>query len=406
MAPTSHNDAPGRRAREFELLVAELFRGAGWRVHRELGEPRADIVAEREGKRYVIEVKRSAEGRRDRLIPLLSQAILQAKAAARAVSSSAIPVAVVGSPYIPEPVANQVKQFAMRHAPDVGIGVMDGQGFRAFHGFGLERFDSERSIPSDFVSHARGESPSNLFSDLNQWMLKVLIGERIPESLLSVPRGNYRSGRQLADAVRVSPMSASRLVRQLLDEGFLEQGKGALRVVRAEQLLQQWKWASQRSVREVAARWIIPGGRDQLQSAVRSYCSWLEDRRSRRPRPNSGIVSRRSPRICVGLFAASDRLGFGFVQGAASHIYLEELSRPALDRLGLSVEEREGKPDLYIRVPENSEAIFRAAVERNGIPVSDILQVWLDVSNHPARGKEQADQIWKRVLSPIVLERS
>jgi hypothetical protein len=32
--------------------------------------------------------------------------------------------------------------------------------------------------------------------------------------------------------------------------------------------------------------------------------------------------------------------------------------------------------------------------------VSDILQVWLDVGQHPSRGKEQADVIWKRILSP------
>lgn len=404
MAPPVHDAYGNRREREFESLVAELFRRAGWHVQQESGKPRADLVAEREGKRYVIEVKRSAEGRRDRLIPLVSQAILQAQAAARAVSSSAIPVAVVASPYISEPVADQVKQFALRHAPQVGIGVMDAQGFRAFHGFGLERFNSERSLQSDFVLQAHGESPSNLFSDLNQWMLKVLIGRKIPELFLSVPRGDYRSGRQLAKAARVSPMSASRLVRQLVNEGFLEESRGALRVVRAQQLLEQWRAASHRSVREVPARWIIRGGKDQLHSAVRLYCSWVEGVRSQRRR--GGRVASRVPRICVGLFAAADWLGLGFVQGAAPHIYLEELSSAALDRLGLSIEEREGKADLYIRIPENPEAIFRAAVERKGVPVSDILQVWLDVSNHPARGKEQADQIWKRVLAPVLVERS
>jgi len=31
--------------------------------------------------------------------------------------------------------------------------------------------------------------------------------------------------------------------------------------------------------------------------------------------------------------------------------------------------------------------------------VSDILQVWLDVSQHPSRGKEQADLIWRKILS-------
>lgn len=399
-----HNPSGNRREKEFESLVAELFRRAGWRVQQEpSGEPRADLVAEGEGKRYVIEIKRSAEGRRDRLIPLVSQAILQAQAAARAFSNSAIPVAVVGSYYISEPVADQVKRFALSHAPNVGVGVMDAQGFRAFHGFGLERFNSGRSSPPEFALQAHGESPSNLFSDLNQWMLKVLIGGKIPESLLSVPRGEYRSGRQLAEAAGVSPMSASRLVRQLVNEGFLDEVRGALRLVRLEELLQQWRAASQRSVREVPARWIIRGGNDQLRSAVRSYRSWLEGERSRRRRPNGRVVGA-VPRICVGLFAASDWLGFGFVQGAAPHIYLEQLNAAALDRLGLSVEERKGQPELHIRVPENPEAIFRAVVERNGVPVSDVLQVWLDVSNHPSRGKEQADQIWKRVLAPALME--
>jgi hypothetical protein len=32
--------------------------------------------------------------------------------------------------------------------------------------------------------------------------------------------------------------------------------------------------------------------------------------------------------------------------------------------------------------------VFRGAVTKNGVPVSDILQVWLDVSQHPSRGRE------------------
>ena len=75
---------------------------------------------------------------------------------------------------------------------------------------------------------------SDLFSDLNQWMLKILLGQNLPESLLSVPRGEYRSGRQLAEAVGVSPMSASRFLRQLSSEGFLDESKESLRLVRVE----------------------------------------------------------------------------------------------------------------------------------------------------------------------------
>jgi hypothetical protein len=39
-------------------------------------------------------------------------------------------------------------------------------------------------------------------------------------------------------------------------------------------------------------------------------------------------------------------------------------------------------------------------VEKSGLPVSDIIQVWLDVGQHPARGKEQADIIWRKILAP------
>jgi hypothetical protein len=93
--------------------------------------------------------------------------------------------------------------------------------------------------------------------------------------------------------------------------------------------------------------------------------------------------------------------GLGFVHGAPPHIYLERLDPDALGQLGLSVENADYRSDVYVRIPENPEAVFRAAVERDGVPVSDILQVWLDVSNHPARGKAQADEIRKKVLSGL-----
>jgi hypothetical protein len=401
--PSRIHDRAGPRESEFESLLVDLFRRAGWSV-REQPPPDGggDLIVESGGKKYVVELKRSAEGRRDRLVPLLSQAILQAQAAARHFSRSAIPVAVVASRYIPDSVAAQVEQFGLSHAPNVGIGVIDSEGFRVFHGFGLEKFNSERSASPRRGLAVQSESSSYLFSDLNQWMLKILMGVSIPESLLSVPRGPFRSGRQLAQAAGVSVMSASRFIRQLSSEGFLDERKGSLRVVRSEELMRRWRGASQRSGRDVPARWVIRGGEDQLLSAVRSYCSWLDAEHLRPRRPRAGRLVGPAPRICIGLFAAADLLGFGFVHGAVPHVYLEQPDAVALEQLGLSVENAEGHPDAFIRIPENKEAVFRPVVRHDGVPVSDILQVWLDVSNHPARGEEQAEQIWKRVLAPAI----
>ena len=196
-------------------------------------------------------------------------------------------------------------------------------------------------------------------------------------------------------------MSASRLLRQLSSEGFLDHRESSLRLVRIDELMRRWQSASLKSVREIPVRWIIPGRRDQLRSAIRSYGARLDAKPSHR-RPQGGRLVESSPRICIGLFAAADLLGFKFVHGVAPHVYLEGLDVEALKQLGISVENAEGRPDVYIRIPENKEAVFRPVVRHEGIPVADIVQVWLDVSNHPARGKEQAELIWKRVLAPSI----
>jgi hypothetical protein len=64
-----HQSEP--RVAEFESLLADLFRQAAWRVYRDLKVEgvRADFVAEHGRKKYVVELKRSSEWRRARIIP-------------------------------------------------------------------------------------------------------------------------------------------------------------------------------------------------------------------------------------------------------------------------------------------------------------------------------------------------
>jgi hypothetical protein len=68
--------------------------------------------------------------------------------------------------------------------------------------------------------------------------------------------------------------------------------------------------------------------------------------------------------------------------------------------LGLSGNRREEQADIYIRIPGNHESIFRGAVRNDGVPVCDILQIWLENAQHPSRGREQADIIWRKILAP------
>jgi hypothetical protein len=308
-------------------------------------------------------------------------------------------MAVVAAKHIPPSVAEQIKEFAERYAPDVGVGVIDAEGFRAFVGSGLEGLDAK---PSGRLSrHIAPQHLPDLFSDLNQWMLKILLGQRLPESLLSVPREDLRNASQLAEVAHVSVMSASRLANQLEQEGFLDHFRERLQVVRADELLERWVSANRQKARDIPARWIIKKEENQLFASVAKYAAESKADLALKSKPRSSRVMKAPQRLCIGLFAAADALGLGFVRGAPLHLYLERLDLDVLRRLGLSVEDADRRADVQIRIPSNKESVFRAAVLREGLPVSDVLQVWLDVSAHPARGRAQADQIRQRVLKPL-----
>ena len=386
------------RAREFANLLTKTLQKAGWHVKQSprLADNGADIVA-RNGKNiYVFQLKALSESRKDRAIPLISQAILEAQRAAVQITGSAIPVAVLASDHVSDPLSENIKDFALRNAPDVAVGIIDAGGFRRFAGHGLEVLNAERSrVIEGFPKEV---SPSNLFSDLNQWMLKILLSKSIPESLLSAPRGDYENLSQLADAGGVSTMSAFRLVRQLSEEGFLD-GEGGMRLVRTEELLERWLRASHSRMHETPARWILSGEKETFHAALGSYAS---RKRSIAPHSKTDHLHREKPRLCLALFAAAEALGFKFVHGTQPHLYIEWLDRKVLRELGLSLDVADHHADVFVRVPKNPEAVFRAAVERDGVPATDILQVWLDVSNHPARGKDQADLLRKRVFSQIL----
>src|SRR5579862_7484114 len=369
------NEAP------FGRIVANLLREDGWKL---LEEPREkdvapDFLVSGHGKKLVVEIKRASEGRKDRVIPLLSQAALEAVHYSRVMPGHPVPVAIVGANRISDSVAEEAKQFVRERAPEVAIGVLDLEGLRLFAGHGLESLSSARR-PESNLRPPRVRAPQ-LFSDLNQWMLKVLLAPRIPDVYLGAPRGRYHGPSQLAEAAGVSVMSAFRFVEEFSKEGFLESGPGALRLVRIRELMNRWVAASQQRVLEIPMRWVLHRGKKALGSALRSYVS---DQRV--PFPNlADPLSSPRPRLCLGLFEAAEALGIGFVHGVKPYLYLERLNAEVLKELGLSGDAEEKEADLFLRIPGNRESVFRGVVRKDGVPVSDILQVWLDVGQHPSR---------------------
>ena len=370
--------AAKERGQRAESLLAEIFENAGWRVEREPNGRRSgcDMIVRRPGVVYAVEVKAGVEGRGDRLVPLFAQAMLQSVRAARRKEA---PLAVVAAPRINQHAADQVLKFAEHYAPDAAAGVIDFEGLRLFRGPHLEALNAEAPHMSSKASRAPRVS-GHLFSDLNQWMLKVLLAPEIPEALLSAPRGQYRNASQLSRAANVSVMSAFRFVQQLQDEGYISESGPYLNVVRREDLFRRWQAAALRSVKEVPMKYVLKG----------DPCAQLRK-----------IVS--SSRACLALFAAADALKLGFVEGVPPYVYVERIPPSNLSGWKNLRQCKLGElPDLILRQAPAPQSVFRGLVRPNGMAASDVLQVWVDVASHPSRGREQADLIRKRLLDRVI----
>jgi len=360
-----------------EALLRAAFEQDGWSLVRPAEDPE-DLVVIHKGGTYVVQLKVAPEGRPDRLIPLLAQAVLEAQSAAA--SQGGRPLAVVAAPRIAPRAARQILSFGQAHAPGVALGVLDFEGLRLFEGPGLEALGAPLPHSPALVSR-HPAAPGHLFTDLNQWMLKVLLAPELSSQHLSAPRGSYRNASELSLAADVSLMTAYRLVELLRSEGFLHESEPCLTLVRREALFSRWLAVSQRSSREEPCRFVLRGDS---------------------PRQLEGFLNGEE-HACLGLFAAARALHLGLVEGVPPTVYVERLPRVAEGPWRELRPCRAGEsPDLILRKPLAPRSVFQGMVQAGPMVASDVIQTWLDVSAHPARGAEQAEFLYDRVLRPVV----
>jgi hypothetical protein len=354
-----------------ERHLSGALKTAGWALRP--GDGPLEFWAVKGARRYLVLVRQAPDARRSIIPALLADSILRGRVRSRGKF-----LAVVGAPAISAAMARSIEQYIADVAPDQPFGYVDERGLVRFHGLGLE---AARGEPSASARHRTGqERPRDLFSDLNQWLLKVLVGRKLPPGMLSVPREPVRSAAELADRGRVSAPAAWRLYSVLKAGGYLDDAGS---IALAGDLLARWRAAAQRPQQRVGAKWILPG-RNPLERLRASLAGLRKEAEE--------------PSVCLGLFAACEALGVGHVRGAPVHLYVRHVDPELLERLGVVIAPSGQQADVLLRVARWPEALFRAAVNVKGVPVADVIQCWLDVSGEAARGPEQAAFIWKRVL--------
>lgn len=374
---SDHPRLPGDGAGLAQGHLSEALEAHGWRLSRP-APGGLGVAASKAKQQFLIEYRHAREARRPMLRALLADAILSGRAHAGRHGRF---IAVLGAPSISPSMERELDAYAAEVAPGQPLGYVDERGFVRVFVPGLEDLRREPRAAERGERPPEGQ-PRDGFSDLNQWMLKVLLG-RAMAGKVAVPSARIRSAADLAAAADVSVPAAWRLWSSLKAGGHL----GSLaEIARVPDLLARWRAAAMRPQRELGAAWILPG-----------RAPFERLRRELAERAREG-----APAACLGLFAACDALGVGHVRGTPVHLYVRKPDPEALERLGLVLAEPGRPADVLVRVARWPQAVFRAAVRVDGVPAADVIQCWLDVSSHPARGREQAAFLWKRVLAPAL----
>jgi hypothetical protein len=361
--------------------IADALGGRGLAPARVRERAGSDARIEVAARRYVAQAKAVAEPRADRVIGQLSQAWLQAVAQAK--RSGDAPMAVIHVPRLPRALVEKVGRFHADVVPDAHWVLVDDAGAVCAWGEGLEAASrpAAQRVAVRMGRVAAAPSPAgDLFSDLHQWMLKVLLAPDLPPGLLAAPRAAYATATALAGAADVSVMSASRFLRQLQREGFLEAGPEGVVLVRRAALLERWRAAvGARASAPWPMRFVLPG-REAAQLA-----RFVQAREG----------------ACLAAFAAAERLGLGHVSGMPPRVHVPKggLSLAALPEL---VPASAGEaPQLLVGEAPAPKSVARGAVERDGVRVADVLQVWLDCDASTPRGEEQAAHLRRSALARV-----
>lgn len=284
------------------------------------------------------------------------------------------PTLELSLPYVSEKVARAAREFMARVAPGVSFALEGRDGSSATH-LGVHRRRRRTTEASGAIA------PGEIFTDLRQWMLKVL--------LLRPRQSKPASLRALAAATNTSLTTAQGFVETFRELGHLVDDDG-YQIVRRGKLMRRWL-ASSEAWRELRIPMRAHFGVPQLLATLA--------RRNRQC-----VTERASKSGCAALggFSACEARGVLHVLTPGPmvlHLDGEGLAE------GMQLAERCARSDadvLFVPSAAIAATVFRPLawedVREDVLPAVDMLQAALDVWTEPVGGEEQARYIIDEVL--------
>jgi hypothetical protein len=357
-----------------ERTLADLVDGfAPAREHRWVAVSRPHVVGRVGGVELLVEVKTVASPVVDDVLARLALGVLQAR---RDVVGSASPMVAVVVPSLGKKVETAASRFMAEHALEVGWALVDHLGNARVVVPSL-RLDLEKRCARVATANPNRASV-RLFSDLNRWLLKVLLLADAPDELWQGPRRPVLSASDLSQAAGVSPEMVRRFLNAFEEQDFLRRSPNGLRLVRRSALLELWRANEALDVRAGVA----------VQRMLRGSGAW------------QGLVATPgfADAVVVAGFEACRLLGIlHAATPALPEVHAVLPISTIVNRFGLE-ECLPAEAELVLLPPRHPASVLRGRLRREGLWVADPLQAGLDVLRHPARGHEQSEYVLKEVL--------
>lgn len=219
---------------------------------------------------------------------------------------------------------------------------------------------------------------AKLFTELNTWLLKVLLYKDASAPHRFGESTHVNNPRHLAKIAKVSTQTAYSFYNAFSEKNFLRTSRtDGIHLVRKDALLEML-------IREAAK-----------SSPVRAYaCSIFGE-----PDVRKAILSPLQAKHVVGGFSACRVHGMLHTNAPAVwDIHIDDTISTYEKAWNFQVCGEQDAQVAFIESPGNG-SVFRCAGEIDSLPVVDLLQAALDVAALPGRGLEQAESIVESILS-------
>ncbi|MCY2924719.1 MAG: hypothetical protein NT031_04650 [Planctomycetota bacterium] len=288
-------------------------------------------------------------------------------------------------------VVEQLEGYIERYAPKVDWFIMDVMGryrLRLAEHQASGRFVAPLSQAPVAGGHDRARG--NLFAPKFQWLMKVLLLNGLDRKFWGGSAGQPENISDLAKAAGVSQPYASKFIAAAEAADYVERLPVGFAIRQPRELLEEWvaaiRFRSKGRVMHVEPMYPV-GSWNELSQAIRKV---VRDQHAAADPPSKAILGGGDACQLLGLARSNVQSLLVYVDGKVENF---------LNAADL-VQAPEEQASITIIEPSNRESIFDGHGMAEDTPVTDILQCYLDMYWFPARGREQAQFIYEKVIEP------